>query len=66
MNRVSEHLDVQHAPGKSHEVWDRFDAATREQLLQEDLFAGRAVSGLLTAIVALGVVIGFVALFAAT
>lgn len=46
-----------------HPVFMRaFDATTRNELLSEDLTAGRSITSILTAIVTLGLLIGILAL----
>ena len=43
----------------AYPVWKKaFDARTRREQVDADLFAGRAVAGLLTAVVTFGVLLG--------
>jgi hypothetical protein len=37
-----------------HSVWDSFSAAEQQQMVEDDLFAGRSVSLLLSAVVTVG------------
>ena len=56
-----ERIEVPKVEGRSYEVWDEvFDDATQQALISEDLEAGRTVTRLLTAIVALGVTIAII------
>ncbi len=42
---------LSHAP---HNVWDRFSASEQQQMVDEDLFAGKSVSLLLSSVITVG------------
>lgn len=48
----------------SHRMWDRFGADEQEQMLQDDLSAGRGVSLLLFALVTMGMLLSLVTVLA--
>ncbi|MEX2112568.1 MAG: hypothetical protein WD845_05245 [Pirellulales bacterium] len=45
-----------------HNVWDRFSASEQQQMVEEDLFAGKSVSLLLASVITVGLVMAAVSL----
>jgi hypothetical protein len=45
-----------------HNVWDRFSASEQQQMVEEDLFAGKSVSLLLSSVITVGLVMAAVSL----
>jgi hypothetical protein len=45
-----------------HNVWDRFSASEQQQMVEDDLFAGRSVSLLLSSVITVGLVMAAVSL----
>lgn len=56
-NKLAWYLN--HAP---HSAWDRFSASEQQQMVEDDLFAGRSVSLLLSSVITVGLVMAAVSL----